>query len=225
MMLPRHRPSLRGAVALCIAALLATACGSGSVPSAAAPATPNPTPTDVPGATGDPSPPPPSIDPSAQPSPTPEPVILRTTGTATLALTNLPAFVSAGADGTVECVSGRDVAQVDGVSALNLGELDRATVRGSLHPGTGAGDPGAIELFIDGGDLAEGTFQPFWHGGGTFVSEADGVSGRAGFSATLETDPKLPAPDPRWPLVLSGMLTWTCQPWPDPGDSSPSSAP
>ncbi|MEO7664852.1 MAG: hypothetical protein ABIV26_06965 [Candidatus Limnocylindrales bacterium] len=218
----QNRPAGRPTLILIVGLMVAACSGAGSTLEPSVVPTPGPTPTDVPGPTGNLGTASPAPE---QPSPTPEPVILHSTGTATLALTDLPAFVATATDDTLACDSGPDAMQVVGVTALDLGELDGATVRGQLHPGSGANDPGALELFIDGGDLTEGSFQPFWHGSGTFEAGADGLTGQAVFSGlTLETDPKLPNPDPRWPATLSGTITWSCSPFaaidPVPGSSS-----
>ena len=151
---------------------------------------------------------------------TPPPVVLLASGSAGLDLDGLPAF--AATHSTATCQSGPDVLTADIVTATELGELSGATVRGTVHPPASAADPGSIEIFIDAGDLADGSFQPFWTGPATFFMDADGVSGAAAFAnLKLETDPMLPSPDPKWPASMAGRLKWRCDPWNAPNATPP----
>jgi hypothetical protein len=92
------------------------------------------------------------------------------------------------------------------------------------------------ELWIDGANIPEGVFQPFWTGPARITeSGAGAVSGTMTFRALkLEVDAVLkpgqsaPAEVADWPATLSGAISWECGPWATPMSSGPppaSSAP
>jgi hypothetical protein len=84
----------------------------------------------------------------------------------------------------------------------------------------GAGSDGATaEFWI--ADIPDGTVQPFWRGYVQIIeSSGDGASGRLTFDLSRAEDvpPKgaatdAPAATSAWPAAISGMLSWSCQPW------------
>lgn len=143
------------------------------------------------------------------------PVVQSARGVASLSLDGVAGFVpNDSAD--VTCDSIPDSAATGSVQALELGELTSATLRGTLSI-----DPAAltatVELFIDGGDLAEGDPQPSWAGSSELRDlSADVGSGVAEFTNLPYSDPDTqkggsPPTDNRWPASLSGTLRWDCR--------------
>jgi hypothetical protein len=125
--------------------------------------------------------------------------------------------------GRAECRSVPDGRTVADVTALELGELGSGTLRATLSLPAQASDGATAEFWIDGGDLPDGSIQPFWRGS-VQVTEigADGASGKLIFtSLELEggaekPNSESPAPTsaaPGWPSTISGVLGWSCQPW------------
>jgi hypothetical protein len=131
--------------------------------------------------------------------------------------------------GEARCRSGPDSRAVAGVTALDLGELGSGTLRATVGlPSQGSGTATA-EMFIDGGDLPDGSFQPFWSGPANVTeSGGQGATGSLTFQdLRLEADPGAakagetgpPADTGGWPASLSGTLSWSCGPWADPAAS------
>jgi hypothetical protein len=221
-----RRQRTGGTLAVMVIVLAGCATNPGAaVPSATAVASATPSPTFV-------SSRPPASSPtgSAVPTPTPVPVVLDATGSTTATITAKATTFVPKDGGQARCQSGPDSRAVAVVTALELGELGSGTLRTELFL---TGD--TTEVFIDGGDLPEGSFLPFWTGTVTFArTDADGMSGTASFRAlALEVDAgskpgtsPLPGLD-HWPATLSGTISWTCGAWATPisSDPPPSSAP
>jgi hypothetical protein len=172
---------------------------------------------------------------SAMPSPSPTPVVLAATGTTRMQMPAGPLSFVAKNDGAADCRSGPDSRAVAGVTALELGELGSGTLRAMVGL-PGPEDAGAsAQFFIDGGDLPEGSYQPFWSGPVKVTTSKDvGASGTLTFSALpLEPDPGQvkagetgpPADSGGWPATLTGTLSWTCGPWAPPVPGGPSAPP
>lgn len=167
---------------------------------------------------------------SAIPTPRPTPLVLDATGSTHIEMPRgaLPFVARDG--GRAACRSGPDSLKVADVTALELGELGSGTLRAMLGLPLETSDKASAELFIDGGDLPEGSYQPFWTGPVRITeSHDDGASGTMTFhNLTLEPDPGAmksgstgaPADAGGWPATLSGTLSWTCQPWASPVTSS-----
>ena len=222
-----------GAVLLLVGAAVATACAAAPVGSGAAPprtvppaaqtaavastAAASAAATSASAAPDDP----------ARPTATPEPVVLQATGTATAVVAGGSAMFAARDGGPATCHSLPDSRQVGDVTALDLGELGPGTLRAMLNP---AGP--SLAAFIDGGDLPDGAYQPFWSGPVTIRSTGAGsTAGTATFAAlTLEieaaTKPGEPPPGiDAWPDRLAGTISWTCAPWAAPDGPGRSAAP
>ncbi len=150
------------------------------------------------------------------------PVVLQASGEAHLTLSaGGGSFVPREAD-VAECMSLPDSRDVEGISALDLGELMAGTLRGSIYlPPPGGGDATA-SFFIDGGDLPDGSPQPTWSG----IVRLDNLgsnrsSGTAVFAALAWTDGagkpgadgSLSPPPGDWPPTITGSFTWRCTPW------------
>ena len=119
-------------------------------------------------------------------------------------------------DAAAECSSVADDRSVGSVSALDVGELGSGTVRASISLVSSADQVPSIDLFVDGGDLPEGSEQPFWSGP-LLVIQAAADTGRASFEGVdrvAEPDPPPSTGTDPWPDSLSGTITWTCDPWP-----------
>ncbi|MEO8571075.1 MAG: hypothetical protein ABI553_05180 [Chloroflexota bacterium] len=100
------------------------------------------------------------------------------------------------------------------ITGLDLGTLHGARMRATVSLTNSPADGNiraAIELWIDGAFIPEGTTQPFWRGAVRLPEIAwAAMSGRAVFAgAALEVDTKMPAPV-GWPKKLSGELDWSC---------------
>ena len=130
--------------------------------------------------------------------------------------------------GQAECHSIPDQRTFSDLSALDLGELGPGTLRGGFTIWADGSGSGSIELFIDGGDLPEGSPMVSWVGPATVTSRSpagdsgalsfDGLVLSAGDGKPVPVDNgqevATPAPRPSdWPTTLSGTLDWTCQPW------------
>lgn len=117
--------------------------------------------------------------------------------------------------GLAECRSMPDSRVVGAIMSLDLGELGPGTFRGSFRLDQTNPGPAPIELFVDGGDIPEGSFQPWWTGTAEIVERtSDGSTGRIRFeNLLLQTDPNLPAPKIAWDAALSGTIEWRCQAW------------
>jgi hypothetical protein len=137
-----------------------------------------------------------------------------------LAATSLPFAAQDG--GQAECRSVPDSRAVSSVSGLDLGELGPGTLRVGFTLGTAGSGTADTELFIDAGDLPEGSPLVSWTG--TVVvagTNADGSAGQLTFSnLALSSGDGKPAPESApppsatvWPATLSGTLTWMCQAW------------
>jgi hypothetical protein len=129
--------------------------------------------------------------------------------------------------GSAACASRPDQLLVGGVTALDLGTLGDGTLRARWEVPAGGAAATTIEAFIDGADLADGAFQPFWSGPARLTAALpDGTSGTLAFGPlTIEPDPaRKPgetalAGEIEWPAALSGTISWACAPWPTPVSS------
>ena len=222
-------------------ALLAAGCtagaGGSTGPSASAIVPPSPSPSASPSPLPASSPGPSGPTSSSAPGspvagPAPEPVVLSASATTTAAISASLPFAATGG-GAATCRSVPDSTAIGVVTALALGELGTDTLRAIWAvPATATGLT-PPELFIDGGDLPEGTFQPFWTGTAQVTGlVANGGSGTLIFSK-LELDPD-PAAKPgsagpggadQWPATLAGTLSWSCGPWEVPAASPTIPAP
>jgi hypothetical protein len=165
-----------------------------------------------------------SVDPvgSIGPSASPEPVLLTTTGTTDATATAAGMSFTATAGGSATCASRPDQVVVGAMTALDLGTLGTGTLRAQWQVPAAGSTATTIEAFIDGADLEDGAFQPFWSGSGRVTAAApDGRSGTLAFGPlAIEPDPALkpgqtgPADAAAWPDALSGTISWTCAPWP-----------
>lgn len=169
------------------------------------------------------------------PAPSPTPVVLEATGVTHVQMPPGPLPFVAKVGGAAQCRSRPDSRVVAAVTALELGELGTGTLRAMVAlPGPEVAGASA-ELFIDGGDLPDGTYQPFWSGPvKVTTSHGDGATGTLTFNALpLEPDPGQmkagesgpPADTGGWPATLSGTLSWTCGPWAAPVPGGPSVPP
>jgi hypothetical protein len=139
----------------------------------------------------------------------------------TLAMPGGVRFV-AGTDAAARCTSTPDGRTVADVVGLDLGELGPGTLRGTVSLPGQVSDQASASFFIDAGDLPDGSSQPSWSGAAR-VSDLglDGMSGKLTFSGLgRDPDPALkpgssaPAASAgALPEVLSGTITWACQPW------------
>jgi hypothetical protein len=144
-----------------------------------------------------------------------EPVVLETVGKAAGDFT-LAGFVASG-DQPATCRSVADGTAVEGITGLDLGSLAGATFRTFLTIDAATGAVVSGEVFVDGGDLPEGSGQPSWTGTMTTAELApDGRNGRVDFeSLQLINDPPpgaQPNGDP-WPSTLAGSVRWICGDW------------
>ena len=138
-----------------------------------------------------------------------------------LAATSVPFAAQDG--GQASCRSVPDSRTVSSVSGLDLGELGPGTLRVGFTLGTAGSGTADTELFIDAGDLPEGSPLVSWTGTvAVTTTNADGSAGQLTFSnlalsnpaakdATGASDPTSALPG--WPAMLSGSISWTCQPW------------
>jgi hypothetical protein len=215
---PTHRSAssvLAVAIVLVAGACASTPAGSATVPSASPTAQASPSPTSSPAV--------PASAPtsSAIPTPTPAPVVLDATAVTRGAVKGGTLLFVATDGGAGTCQSWPDTRRVESVYSSNLGELGSGTMRATLAiPMSGSGVTTA-ELWNDGANIPEGTFQPFWTGPARIIeSGAGGTSGTMTFRALkLEVDAILkpgqsaPPEVADWPATLSGTISWTCQPW------------
>jgi hypothetical protein len=148
------------------------------------------------------------------------PVVLEAPGTLTLAMPGVVGFIAA-TDVSARCQSNPDERDVADVVGLVLGELEHGTLRGSISPTGEASDEARVSLFIDGGDLPDGSSQPFWSGRARVIDrDPSGSSGKLTFSSLAYEDaaakpgPTAPmASGAVFPATVSGTITWACQPW------------
>jgi hypothetical protein len=144
-----------------------------------------------------------------------DPVTLQARGSAALSLSEPIGFEPAPGN-PARCSSLPGQRVVGAVFAEGLGELEGASLRGTISPPS-SGQEGMLELFVDGADVPGGSAQPFWHGRASFTGAADGTSGTATFDRlALQVDSDLPGAGIAWPAVLAGEITWACDPWRDP---------
>lgn len=130
--------------------------------------------------------------------------------------------------GQAECHSVPDHRTFNDLSALDLGELGPGTLRGGFTIWADGSGSGSMELFIDGGDLPEGSPMVSWVGPATVTSiSSAGDSGALSFDGLVrsagggkpvpvDSGQELATPAPLasdWPATLSGTIGWTCQPW------------
>jgi hypothetical protein len=117
--------------------------------------------------------------------------------------------------GEADCRSIPDGEAVAGITALDLGELGSGTLRAEFGPGTSVWDSVAIQLLIDGADVADGSGQPFWTGNAQVVERgALGATGQLRFDRVpAENNAKTSAAQTGWDAPLTGSIRWTCQPW------------
>jgi hypothetical protein len=134
-------------------------------------------------------------------------VALETPGTMTAELAPTSISFVARNRGEASCTSDADGAQVWRVTALDLGELGTGTLRANVNLPAAASGLSA-EFWVDGGDLADGSAQPFWTAKARIVDlAADGMTGRVDVTLAAEF-----AASSAWPSTLSGSLSWTCSP-------------
>jgi len=229
---PSHRTARGGLIVAfaVIAGACASTAGSGSVPTASPSSPASLAPTSSPSLTAS------APTSSAIPAPTPAPVVLDAAAVtqADLKGGTLPFVSKDGGAGT--CTSWPDTRRVESVYSSDLGKLGTGTMRATLTIPMGGSGLTTAELWIDGANIPEGVFQPFWTGSARITeSGAGAVSGTMTFSALkLEVDAVLkpgqsaPAEVADWPATLSGAISWECGPWATPMSSGPppaSSAP
>ena len=158
---------------------------------------------------------------SPRPTATSAPVVLEAMGATRGVVIRATMPFVAKDGGPARCQSAPDSQAVARVTALELGELGSGTLRATLGLAVQASAAASVELFIDGGDLPEGSFQPFWTGlFNVTASHGDGTSGTVTFSGLkLEADAgSKPGMSPLpglglWPATLAGTLSWSCEPW------------
>jgi hypothetical protein len=158
-----------------------------------------------------------------------EPVVLAAAGQTQVELQAGAILFVARDGGLAYCSSEPDSQAVAGITALDLGELGAGTLRATIGLPAQAADSATVELFIDGGDLPEGSPQLSWSGPARVTDlGADGASGKLTFMNFQLANPAA-KPDPGssvttsaapgWPATISGSLSWTCQPWATPSQS------
>jgi len=163
---------------------------------------------------------------SPAPSPSHEPVVLAAAGQTQVELQAGAIPFVARDGGRADCRSVPDSQTVADITALDLGELGSGTLRAMIGVPVQLSDGATAELFIDGGDLPEGSPQLSWSGP-VQVTElgAEGASGKLTFTSlglanpASKPDPAssvLTSAAPGWPATISGSLSWTCQPWATP---------
>lgn len=168
---------------------------------------------------------------SAAPTASAEPVVLDASGTTTATVTAAGGIPFRATDGgSARCQSHPDSQAAESITGLDLGELGPGTLRVMIGLPLLAG-PASVELFIDGGDLPEGSFQPFWSGSGPVTSRAPGATSGSVMvrEATLEADAgSKPGISPLpgvadWPVSLKATIEWSCGAWVEtvPGPSAP----
>ncbi len=147
------------------------------------------------------------------------PIVLRADARVHVDLDRPPLSFAPSYDGVAECRSEPDTRTVSDLSGLDLGELGPGTVR--VGVAFGAGNDTSIQLFIDGGDLPDGSPTVTWTGPGTAsATRGDFSSGQVAFTRLPLSfgrgKPAESAPAKAgvaWPATLSGTLTWTCGTW------------
>jgi hypothetical protein len=152
-----------------------------------------------------------------------DPVVLDALGETTFALDPGALPFVARVSGRADCRSEPDGQTVVDMTALDLGELGPGTLRAMVSLPIQASEPATAEFFIDGGDLPDGSVQPFWRGPVLVATiSTDHASGQLAFDGlTREIDQKMPTPESSvaiaaanaWPSTLSGQLTWSCRRW------------
>lgn len=157
-----------------------------------------------------------------------EPVVLVAPASVHLRLVPVALSFVAQDAGQAECHSIPDQRTFSDLSALDLGELGPGTLRGGFTIWANGSGSGSMELFIDGGDLPEGSPMVSWVGPATVTSMSpagdlgalsfDGLVLSAGDGKPVPVDSgqEVTAPAPvasAWPSTLSGTLDWTCEPW------------
>jgi hypothetical protein len=164
-----------------------------------------------------------------------EPVALSASAAVHLQLEATSMPFAAKDQGLAECRSEPDGRVMVGLSALDLGELGPGTMRAGLTLAPAGATTATLALFLDGGDLVEGSARVSWSGTASVAAMvADHGSGQLTFrdlpllseAGKPAQDPAASAPTYAWPASLSGQLSWTCQRWAPPrsaGDPPPPS--
>ena len=136
------------------------------------------------------------------------PVVTMTPGTATLAMPGVPGYIPSAA-GTAECRSVPDGREIEGVAVHGLGTLGGRVLGAQIQPGITSGDQSiALSAETDGSPDLSGVV---WATHLLVPSTNDGLNGSVAFTEVpLQIDPKMDTPDPSWPRVLTGTLTWSC---------------
>lgn len=157
-----------------------------------------------------------------------EPVVLVAPASVHVRLTPVAVSFVAHDAGQAECHSVPDHRTFNDLSALDLGELGPGTLRGGLTVWADGSGSGSMELFIDGGDMPEGSPMVSWVGPATVTSMStagdsgalsfDGLvlSTGAGKPVPADSGQEVATPAPLaspWPSTISGTLDWACQPW------------
>ena len=130
-----------------------------------------------------------------------------TPGTTTAELNPSSISFVARKGGEASCTSDADAGHVWRVTALDLGQLGTGTLRATLNLPAAASGLSA-EFWVDGGDLPDGSAQPFWTANARIVELAsDDLSGRVDVTLAAEF-----AASADWPSSLSGSMSWICSP-------------
>jgi hypothetical protein len=141
-----------------------------------------------------------------------EPIVRVSAGTMSAAITSPTATFRARSNAPATCGSVADGDAVEGVTALDLGELGDGTLRAFvvIESETRV----RLELFIDAADVEDG-FPPSWTGTASVSAKSpDGLAATIAFEdLRVVTDSKLPTPPPGWAGALSGSLRWACEPF------------
>jgi len=146
-----------------------------------------------------------------------EPVVLESGGSARLTLTTAGIEFAPSTGTSAACHSIPDGTAIEGLSTLDLGELTVAGASGTLRADitltTETAGVGRMSLWIDGGDLPEGSFQPSWSAT-VPVTQPVGAAGTIAFTGELwsdKVDPSLTVAP--WPESLVGSIEWSCSAW------------
>jgi len=150
------------------------------------------------------------------------PVVLQATGHTRFELQPGSMPFAARFDGAADCRSAADAPTVAEVDAMELGKLGPGTLRGMLSLSGPDSAIATAQFWIDGGDLPEGSDQPFWEGS-VHVDEAsaDAGDGRMTFRGLAlavsagkpSGESASPTSSADWPATISGTMSWTCLPW------------
>ena len=141
-----------------------------------------------------------------------EPIVLSSVGTINAVVSSPSATFRPTGDAPATCGSVADGNALEGVTALDVGELGGGTLRAFVWIDAGTGV--RLELFIDAADVQDGV-APAWTGIVVVTAKSpDGMTATVTFDDLRPvTDPKLPTPAPPWADGLSGSLTWACEPF------------